>query len=655
MEIKTEILPRIVAGQDWYGFDIPADGLYLITIIARCKNWWQNLLKLRFSDDDVAVQIDDFQFFELKGKKREFNSIGSWNGNELKNNSKAVILIVPFKVGEHRITFWADKSPLVEAIKVVALDTKTQNYNLSTPEGVKAVDLVLKNVSLIALEAVSSVKDSKKSLSSEKITLGMTAFGLFKVGQPVVNSIKIKIENYFKFKLGRVRLYPDMFFKSPINLRQAPSTQSDSIADIADGGEVEIITERVKGEYYVSASSSNIWHEVKWQNKQGYILSTLVEIQGQEREKIIDLITTACNDPDYNVDINIMLAIAGVESHFKPYAVGHTKEEILQIKNGEDEKNISSAQGVFQLRKDAANAVHIDDRLDLYKNVEGGVHYFKQIMDNKDIKGRGYILEQRLLAWHDGPTAVAAGRLDYKRLNPASDSAKFIKNVLANCQKRNWSNIILVAVIFIFVLGGSIFLNQINVSELTRVNFPPTATVNEPQGIVVRLDNINYRVAGKWQIFSQPLNGIGKAMLRNLKDEDGWAWTELVYWNKDGHQFKEILSDYFGHARREGNFFTVEREGVTNYTYTAFYNVRNGRLNRVPFVGKDGQVYDDGGDVLFLADRRVPTVEERYNHFIDPTESTYNETLKEYEFDARNNVFREVRTVERRQKISLHG
>ncbi|MDO8592516.1 MAG: hypothetical protein Q7R92_01920 [bacterium] len=61
MAVKLENLPGAVANQDWRLFTVETDGLYVITITARCKNWRQNLFKLRFGDDDLAVQIDDFQ------------------------------------------------------------------------------------------------------------------------------------------------------------------------------------------------------------------------------------------------------------------------------------------------------------------------------------------------------------------------------------------------------------------------------------------------------------------------------------------------------------------------------------------------------------------------------------------------------------------
>ena len=118
--ITSEVFDRVVKDQEVWDFKVEKNGVYAISVSAKCKNWSQNFRRL-FNDDDLAVQIDDYLFAEMKGKKREFASPGSWNGNEIKNNSKTVLFILPLRSGSHKITFWVGGQPFVEEIKISAV------------------------------------------------------------------------------------------------------------------------------------------------------------------------------------------------------------------------------------------------------------------------------------------------------------------------------------------------------------------------------------------------------------------------------------------------------------------------------------------------------------------------------------------------------
>jgi len=70
-----------------FSFKIKKQGIYIIEITARCKNWVQNWNKLFDDDDDLRIEINNNPFPKLK-KRGLFNSPASWNGNKLKNLSK---------------------------------------------------------------------------------------------------------------------------------------------------------------------------------------------------------------------------------------------------------------------------------------------------------------------------------------------------------------------------------------------------------------------------------------------------------------------------------------------------------------------------------------------------------------------------------------
>ena len=173
----------------------------------------------------------------------------------------------------------------------------------------------------------------------------------------------------------------------------------------------------------------------------GYILSSYVEIEGQEREKIIDLIKEKCNQ--YDVDANLMLAIASQESHFKPFA-----------KSGPD----ISPMGIFQLSKDTRTDTGVLEAYNFYQNVEGGVKHYKWL--EKEISGRGDILERRLVAWHDGTKNIKNKKsVNYNELS--TETKSFIKNVLANLEKKDWYHIIYIPIIILFFVRVGYFIPRL--------------------------------------------------------------------------------------------------------------------------------------------------------------------------------------------------
>ena len=102
----------------------------------------------------------------------------------------------------------------------------------------------------------------------------------------------------------------------------------------------------------------------------------------RSERKIIDLIKAKCIEAG-SADVNIMLAIAGVESHFKPYAVSYR-----------------GATGIFQLTEKQPSIRLNTDRLDWHQNISGGIRYFQEL--TKRFTKRGNVLEKRLIAWQSG-------------------------------------------------------------------------------------------------------------------------------------------------------------------------------------------------------------------------------------------------------------
>ncbi len=96
----------------------------------------------------------------------------------------------------------------------------------------------------------------------------------------------------------------------------------------------------------------------------------------------------------YGVDPNIALSIARTESQFNPAAVGPA------TRTGEH------AVGVMQLMPDTAKAMGVNDPTDPAQNIEGGVKYFKQLLDQY-----GGDTNKALAAYNAGPGAVTSGKI----------------------------------------------------------------------------------------------------------------------------------------------------------------------------------------------------------------------------------------------------
>jgi len=470
--IREEKLDREVKDQEIWGFDVERDGVYIISVSARCKNWLQNFKHL-FDDDDLAVQIDDYLFAEIKGKKREFATSGSWNGNEIKNNTKTTLFIMPLKNGAHKITFWVGSVPFVEEISIYSIEGSEIDLVSSKIIAFgKFLDIVIKNLKIENLNVTAKANISSKLeiIIDDKVQknpkykrfekwywYGKELKGSSKdyvlsggfddtkhtlqfvgEGNPEVDSIKLKINmEDVVYQYGYIRLYKDIQDAPFVRLRSTPSDENnETLIEIKDGERVAIHREIVLGKYIENLSET--WHEIIFNGIRGFVLSSFVEIDGQEREKVIDLIREKCNQ--YGIDSNIMLALAGHESHFKPYA-----------------RSYKEAQGIFQLTEGTATQVKVTDRYNMYKNIDGGVRYYKEL--ERRITGRGDILVKRLAAWRDGPTitlkTIRAGTFSYDKLS--NETKALIKSVSANIEKRDWYHIIFLPILAIFLISPFFF------------------------------------------------------------------------------------------------------------------------------------------------------------------------------------------------------
>ncbi len=194
--IKEEKIGKNVDDQFIWSFDVLENGVYVILISARCKNWLQNYKRL-FNDDDLAIQIDNYLFPEIKGKKREFASPGSWNGNEIKGNAKDVLFLLPLRAGTHKIKFWVDARPILEEIKIYKIDeNETDLIKSGIVAPGKFLDVIFKNLKIEKLEIKARAEIGSKL------------------------EVKIDLDNII-YSRGFVKLYKDIVIRDDVNLRSS--------------------------------------------------------------------------------------------------------------------------------------------------------------------------------------------------------------------------------------------------------------------------------------------------------------------------------------------------------------------------------------------------------------------------------------------------
>lgn len=159
-------MPSITVKKEYkHKFKIEKNGIYIIEISARAKNWRQNKLKL-FDDDDLRVEIDKIKFPKFYSKKRGlWNGPANWNGNQLKNLKQTNLFIVFLQKGEHLLHFFSDREPIVENFGI----RKFSNKNLISKEAQINEDgerrprfnIIIVNLPLYKFTASASAKEGR--------------------------------------------------------------------------------------------------------------------------------------------------------------------------------------------------------------------------------------------------------------------------------------------------------------------------------------------------------------------------------------------------------------------------------------------------------------------------------------------------------------
>lgn len=107
---------------------------------------------------------------------------------------------------------------------------------------------------------------------------------------------------------------------------------------------------------------------------------------------------------------NLIKSIIKQESGFNPYAISH-----------------AGAEGLMQLMPGTAKLVGVQDSLDPYQNLRGGVTYFAQMLQRFDGN-----LEKALAAYNAGPETIEK----YRGIPPYQETQNYVLSILRDYKHR---------------------------------------------------------------------------------------------------------------------------------------------------------------------------------------------------------------------------
>ncbi|MFH1956234.1 MAG: transglycosylase SLT domain-containing protein [Patescibacteria group bacterium] len=625
--IKQDQLDKTIEQDFDYNFEVKEKGLYLIEIIASCKSWKQNLIKFIsfFKDDDLTVKIDEIEFPKSDGREGLFDGEVAWNGNNLKRLLKTNLFVIYLDKGKHNIQFLIEQKPFLQSIKISKTDQlKMEPFipmeNNPAQDGNRRqwMNIVLVNLSLKNLFIKASANKRGKDADDIKLIIdneiqknpdsswwgknwywqgrklkgqdkefnkqfnfpkGLHYIELWADRTPRLRKVEIEvgeIEVKDKKLAGKIVLYQDVEKADFVNIRSTPERPEhkglgdNKIFQLKNGEKVEVLEKEVEGEYI--QNKSDIWHKIKYQNKEGYVLSSFVEIQEQDRTRVMDKIKNQAKLEKINEDFAV--ALAGCESHYKPYAVSTT-----------------GACGIYQLtsiaREDLKERFNFEiakeEIFNVDKNIEAGIIYLKWLFDVYSNAQDKY--KKIIAAWNAGQSLIPVeGKISYEKIKDQEkikEVKKLIECVETNQKEKNWKYIIS------FIFLGFIFLGSLvysNIWDSIR------QTNNKGEVLGINTDVI-YEQHFK---FYNPYPGIDSILVTSASQEP-FDWQTNIIIEFENKVIEKQYSGFLENAYLfNPNFseypelFLVRRQGKQVLTSILYYNNKKNILESVKFIDKDG-------------------------------------------------------------------
>ena len=306
---------------------------------------------------------------------------------------------------------------------------------------------------------------------------------------------------------------------------------------------------------------------MKYGDTTGYVLSSFIEIEDQERAAIIEKIRRFAKK--HGVDEHLAVALAGCESHYKPYAVSYTR-----------------ALGIFQLTTSAREQVWESfkfnittaESFDIDTNIEAGILYLSWVA--RSYEGAKDAKQKIIAAWNVGVNAVSANgafRIDAIRASHAKkkEVQRLVDCVTRNNNKKNGVFIAaLFLIMFLMVGGGGAYAVQKNNKGYLRWS---------DSGISFSFHNV---------FQDRAVNAVSMYSITPYIVSGSTTRIDYVI---DGERKYIDLPGYLENAYMLGNMyyrdtflFVVREIGHALYTSIVRYDPRLRDLVLVPFVEADG-------------------------------------------------------------------
>lgn len=443
-----------------YDFTTSKDGLYAISIIAKCRSGKQIGKR---GGEDLRVEIipnkDETKLIKLRElppiAKPQYKDIASsWNGTKLKGLKKTVMFLLRLKKGEHSLRFIPyegavmEQEPEVKFIKdssLVSFDIQEQaqdgncrpwysfvlintplknitadvtcNWRIGDDDDVKLIidGEIQKNSSFTILhknwawsanilkKLQGKGRETKTFQINQPRDLHSLEFWADKT--PTLHKVTLNLKKVDKIQPQGEKA---KVVWTSTRLRKEPTLNDKNILveDVKRGEEVIILERAEKGERPVVnekgvLGSSNRWHKVNYKDQTGYIYSEALEVDGESKGEMQKMIIAMAKAVD--CDSEILLALAECESHFFPYTVSYD----------EDHPDIEIAFGVMQLSEDLVTDLNddkkpyyclINDVFDARQNIQAGITYFQYLYNLYD--GDQERLQKSIAAYNSGPGDV---------------------------------------------------------------------------------------------------------------------------------------------------------------------------------------------------------------------------------------------------------
>ena len=543
-------------------------------------------------DDDIKLIINGEIQKNTTDKSHKY---WYWCGRALKGKEKEFDKKIDLKQSTHYIELWADRKPFLNKIEIKFGEIKKEKSIIHKPANEKLEETILK---------------------SKKI-------------------------------IGKIALYESISNYNQVNLRSEARKKDEKtnkkldniITQIKNNEQVEILEEKIDGEYI--RDKSNIWHKVKWQDKTGYVLSSFIEIEGQEREIIIKKIKIKAKE--LNLDPNLMVALAKAESVFKPYATSWT-----------------GVPGIFQLTLSAIKQIRgkeVVDRFNIDENVDIGVRYFKWLYDQFDPKDSQFI-EKVIVSWSAvGKKYVPKKeKLIYENLKAPPERVKEAKALVEKVMKY-WKNskrkkIILPSMLIL--LG---FLCLIPITQAYYLNsnlgYYNSSDINKNSKPYLSIENGFEGVNTKHFIFYDALSFYDKIEIKPQNKDFPWGVVvsgikrngETKEWLYEG----EVLMNAYILPREE--WLVVETSAnLGKNISTAFYKIVNENLEIIPIIDDDKVLNSLAvGSYVELSNRNTVIIKHRrgygkHRDCIDPGIADYYRVEYPYEI-LKDSEWKDIRII----------